>query len=996
MKKYQLIQSLADNRLWFYCFQLLRATWRALLLGAVSLCGATSAAAELRQPNVNGWIESIHEYRTAISQLPENERHMASLKAVYQLSRNYPMLTDWIQQDAKPGAFALMMSAHSDDVEARLLEGFAVSEVPNDSAARIRLYLEQCMARREARLRPVLDKWAPFAFTETHSNYATFIGYTEGLSDARFERFFKPGSRLSVLNFEDGSTLGSVKHLIDDPHGMLRDVDVSMDKERLLFAWKKSNRLDDYHIYEHHLATNATKQLTFGLGRADLEPVYLPDGDIIFSSTRPEQSVPCWWNEICNLYRMDSEGNFIRRLAIDQVQTMYPQVLNDGKVVYTRWDYSDRGQNFPHPLFFMKPDGRGQRAYYGGNSWFPTSLLHARAIPDSHKVMAIAAGHHTQQRGKLVVIDVEQGRDEGKGMQFVAPVRDVPYERVDVAQQHGDQFRYPFPLSETELLVTYVPNWGFEPAAETEIEKISGNNILKHPAAYANRSDYGLYWMNIDGERELLYKDPNLAVQRPVALGHRIVPPMIPDGVSYASKTGTYYVHDVYRGVGLKGIPRGEAKTIRVVRLNYRAAGIGLTQNNGEGGVSMNSTPVSIGNGTWDVKEILGDVDIHADGSALFEVPADESIYLQVLNERGEVIQTTRTWDTIRPGETKSCVGCHDSSDVAVPSGKSMAMQKPAQQLRPFYGQTRGFSFHKEVQPILDQNCVSCHNGADPSVMDLRGIPIPKDPHTERNKRQWTRSYINLTDAGIHKDGGYSAPDPEGGIVTWISKMSRPTVLPPYFSGAAKSPLLDMLDVGHHDVKLSDEAYHKLAAWMDLLVPFSGSYREGNNWADVEMKKYDYYEEKRRQQYIEEQREIAAFIEKLKGVAPEIELQEPANFTKASYDTIWQGNALSIKAGEALSFQSGAPFVFDRITLQVKAAELVKLQVKSGNEILHTFELESGEQTVLWHFGSRVLHSASVSLVADKSLTLASVKIEGLPEADLPKHQGYAPHLSAR
>lgn len=966
----------------------IRFTFGVALIALLALVSSLAHAGESNRLDVDGWVKAIHAYRAEVARLPKSEQELAARKVIYLLSRGFPVLTDWILQDARAGAFAFVLSNRSDAVEAKLLEVFMVADPPVDSAARIREYVTHCLERRKQRLKPVLEKWAPFAFTETHSNYATFIGYTEGLSDARFERFFKPGSRLSVLNFEPGNTFGRVEHLIDDPHGMLRDVDVSRDKKHLLFAWKKSDHLDDYHIYEHNLVSASTRQLTHGLGRADFEPIYLPDGDIIFASTRPEQSVPCWWNEICNLYKMDSEGRYVRRLAIDQVQTMYPQVLNDGQICYTRWDYSDRGQVYPHPLFAMMPDGRGQRAYYGGNSWFPTSLLHARSIPDSNKVMAIAAGHHTQQRGKLVVIDVEQGRNEGAGMRFVAPIRDVPYERVDAAQQQGDQFRYPFPLSETDMLVTYLPDWGYQP--EPALGEQSGNNILKDPAAYANRSDYSLYWMNVNGDREYLYGDDVLAVQRPVALGYRPVQPVLADSVNYETKTGTLYVHDVYRGVGLAGIPRGEAKTIRVVRLNYRAAGIGLSQNRGEGGGSMNSTPVSIGNGTWDVKEIIGDTGIQADGSAFFEVPADESIYLQVLNGRGEVIQTTRTWDTIRPGENKSCVGCHEKPDVAMPAGKSLAMQNGAQKLKPFYGETRGFSFQKEIQPILDQSCVSCHDGSVLKVMDLRGEAVAENG---QNKRKWSRSYINLTGAEFEKNGGFTAADPEGGIVTWISKMSRPTVLPPYFSGAAKSPLLDMLDSGHHGVKLSAEEYHKLAAWMDLLVPFSGTYREGNDWAPHEMRKYDYYEAKRQRQYSEAQREIVEFVAKLKGVEPEAVHEEPARFTKASYQKVWEGGRRVLAEGERLSFKDEKHFVFDRIGLRVEVSDPVKLELRNGDEIIHTFEIQPGDETAFWHSGGKVLRSSAVTMSADRALTFASIEMIGMPEADLPEVQGYKPHL---
>ena len=276
-------------------------------------------------------------------------------------------------------------------------------------------YLQLCEQRRAIRLESVIQDWAPFSFTEGETIRNSFFGYTEGLSDARAERYFKAGARLSIFAFDEGSIYGSVRPLIEDPHGMMRDVDISFDQERLAFAWKKSDRLDDYHVYEYYLATGDTKQLTFGLGRADYEPIYLPDGDLVFVSTRPEQSVPCWKSEISNLYRMDGEGRYVRRLAIDQVHTIYPQLLTNGRLSYTRWDYSDRGQVFPHPIFSMNPDGQAQRVYYGGNSWFPTSLCRMRPIPGSHKTMAIAAGHHTHQNGKLVIIDVNEGRDEGGG-----------------------------------------------------------------------------------------------------------------------------------------------------------------------------------------------------------------------------------------------------------------------------------------------------------------------------------------------------------------------------------------------------------------------------------------------------------------------------------------------------------------------------------------------------------------------------------------------------
>ena len=774
------------------------------LFVAFSAFGSSTVASE------SAWVDAVVAARAS------TEDHAAAWRG---LARQFPMQTDWALQSFGAQAQELLAPNHALGVEA-LLE-----------------YEQAHMARRAVRLRNLIEQWAPLAWTEGHTVHMSFIGYTEGLSDARAERFFRPGARLCRLDFDHGSTVGRVSRVLDDPRGMIRDVDVSFDRQRLAFAWKKSDRLDDYHIYEWSLAQQTLRQLTFGLGRADYEPAYLPDGDLVFASTRPEQSVPCWWTEISNLYRMDGDGNYVRRLAIDQVHTLYPALGGDGRLTYTRWDYSDRGQNYPHPIFSMRPDGQDQRVYYGGNSWFPTSLLHTRGIPGSRKALSIAAGHHTLQQGKLVVLDTREGRDEGVGMHFIAPKRDVPYERVDYAMQDGDLFRYPFPLSETEFLISYKPAHGVE--------------------------RFGLYWMNVDGEREWLHADPELDVARMVAVGHKPPVSSIPDTVDYTKATGTYYVRDVYRGVGLEGIARGTARTIRVVELEYRAAGVGQTYNQGEGGGSLNSAPVAVANGTWDVKRILGDVDIHADGSALFEVPAMASIYLQVLDERGYVIQTTRSWDTLRPGETKGCIGCHEKQNAnshPYADDGSLAWKHGIQRLRPFYGPTRGFSFAREIQPILDARCVSCHDGSKPEQMDLRGEPIDDG---NINLRHWTRSYLNLVEARRGEDGNWHA-EPETGLVSWISKMSRPTELPPYFAGAAKSRLMPMLEAGHHGVSLTTEERHKLAAWMDLLVPFSGDYREGNAWNAEQQAYYSYYEGKRALHRAEEQ---AALLAYMKGTA---------------------------------------------------------------------------------------------------------------------------------
>ncbi|MGD0092835.1 MAG: hypothetical protein ABSE73_23230, partial [Planctomycetota bacterium] len=480
-----------------------------------------------------------------------------------------------------------------------------------------------------------------------------------------------------------------VRTLLEDPNGVIRDPDVSHDGQRILFAWKKSDRQDDYHLYEMDVASGQSRQLTSGLGYADYEGKYLPNGDIIFSSTRCVQTVDCFTTEVSNLYTCDKDGKLLHRLGFDQVHTNYPTVLNDGRVVYTRWEYNDRGQIFVQGLMQMNPDGTGQTEFYGMNSWFPTTLMHSRAIPDSNKVISVAGGHHTRQTGKLVIVDNRLGFEENSGVQLIAPVRKTEAVHVDGYGQDGELFQYPYAISEKEYLVTYTPyGWARQPVL------------------------FGIYFMDSDGHRELLACDPKVSCNQPVPLAPRAVQPVRPNSVNYRKTTGTYYMQDVYAGPGLAGVPRGAIKKLRVVALDYRLALIGGNGNGGPAGGAFVATPVSIGNGTWDVKIVLGDATVYEDGSAFFEAPARTPVFFQALDEKGYMVQSMRSWSTLQPGENAACVGCHENKGTTPlpPAKRTYALAAGPQKLLPFYGPARGFSFPKEVQPILDRHCIACHD----------------------------------------------------------------------------------------------------------------------------------------------------------------------------------------------------------------------------------------------------------------------------------------------
>jgi len=461
------------------------------------------------------------------------------------------------------------------------------------------------------------------------------------------------------------------------------------------------------------------------------------------------------------------------------------------------------------------------------------------------ELLAIAAGHHTPPTGKLALVDPAQGREEGRGVKLLAPVRDVRYRHEDRADQEGILYQYPYPLSGDEYLVGC---------------SLFGKNRSRHLA---------IYWVHRSGKRELLAWDLTESCRHPLPLVARRKPPVRPIETDATESRGRFTMEDVYTGVGLRGIPRGTIKRLRVVALGFRPAAVGTSHNRGVAGSARVCTPVSI-SGAWDTKTVLGDATVHDDGSACFYVPARTPVYFQALDRHGRAVQSMRSWSTLQPGETFSCVGCHDNKNTA-PSGPgkpTLAMQAGPQELAPFYGPPRGFSFLKEVQPILNRHCIVCHKGEPYSPGFKAETPslsfslLRKPVDGAGSGRDWTESYISLLQA-VRKGQGrkrvYYAES--NSFIHWISPQSGPAVMEPYSFGAGRSPMLEMLAKGHNKVTLTREEFEKLACWIDLAVPFCGEYTEANHWSQKERVWY--------QRQVAKQKRLAALErQSLPGVGP--------------------------------------------------------------------------------------------------------------------------------
>jgi len=596
-----------------------------------------------------------------------------------ELRQRVDVVLDWMAQDGVLDAGTITPET------IRAVAGTPLANPDAESPALFAPYLDACEARRGARLEPYLGALSRIVFTKHLDMGGSHYAYTEAQSDAQAERRFEPGGALCLLALD--GLHGEATALLDAGQGVIRDPDVSWDGQHVLFSWKQSLDGDDFHLYEMDLETGQVHPITAGLGFADYEGAYLPDGDIVLSSTRCVQTVDCWWTEVSNLYTCNADGRFLRRLGYDQVHTNFPTVTPDGRVVYTRWDYNDRGQIFPQGLFEMNPDGTGQTALYGNNSWFPTAILHARQIPGTRMYVAIFTGHHSLQQGWLGIVDPSRGREENTGAQLIAPVRATEAVRVDAYGQEGDAFQYPYPLDGHAFLVAMRPE---------------------------GREHFGIYVVFDDGRRELLASDPSISCNQPLPLMARPVPPCRPDLPDYTGDAATVYLQDVHAGPGLSGIEGGAIRSLRVVALDFRAAGVGENENHGPAGGALASTPISI-EGAWDVKRVLGEAPVYEDGSACFTVPARTPVYFQALDAQGCAVQTMRSWVTLQPGESVSCVGCHEDKNTSPPVTRvADAMQRGPQALTPWRSLSGEagltFDFTREVQPILDRHCTRCHN----------------------------------------------------------------------------------------------------------------------------------------------------------------------------------------------------------------------------------------------------------------------------------------------
>ena len=572
---------------------------------------------------------------------------------------------------------------------------------------------------------------------------------------------------------------GQLKTLLEVPQGIARDPDVRFDGQRILFSMRR-DRQDDYHLYEMNADGSNLKQLTFGSGLSDIDPIYLADGRILFTSTREPKYCMCNRHIMGNLFTVNADGSNMQQIGHSTLHEGHAALLPDGRVIYDRWEYVDRNFGDAQGVWVANPDGTNHAVYWGNNTNSPGAVLDSRPIPGTQRFIATFSSCHDRPWGALAIVDRRLGMDGREPVLQTWPAGAIDLVgkgNYDTFTRVQPKYEDPYPLSETHFLCSRMTGRG---------------------------EQMGLYLIDVHGNEALLHAEEP-GCYDPMPLGPRLKPRAIPPRIDLAKNEGVFRVENVYLGTGMEQVSPGSVKYLRVVESPEKRFWTGPAWDGGTGQQAPGMAWDDFNN-----KRILGTVPVDDSGAAAFAVPADTFVYFQLLDERGMMVQSMRSGTIVRPGETIGCVGCHENRRTAG-RGEYKAAGEPRQvhDLQPWHGPARLFSYTAEVQPVFDRHCTVCHDygqqaGAKLNLAGDLGLVF-------------NTSYVELRSKGYVRVVGAGPTE----------------VQMPKSWGSHASPLAKVLLEGHGDeeidkqVRLDPESFDRIITWIDINAPYYPDYAGG-------------------------------------------------------------------------------------------------------------------------------------------------------------------------
>lgn len=614
-----------------------------------------------------------------------------------------------------------------------------------------------------------------------------------------------PGGKLLILKGLGPD--GEVRQLMPQQplHGSFWRPDVSYDAQKVLFCFKPHNE-KAFHLYEINVDGTSLTQLTDGI-YDDFDPIYLPDNQhILFSTTRGNTYVRCMPpTSAFVLARAKRDGSDIYITSRNNEPDYLPSVMDDGRVIYTRWEYTDKPLWRAQGLWTVNPDGTGVATFWGNQSVWPDLLKDARNIPGSRRVMFTGSAHHNWFSGSVGIIDPDGGHNFPHGLTKVTADMawpesgNGPVDPIESRTYHGSGqyagYYSPYPLSKRDFLVS---------------------------AERAGK--FVLYLMDVDGNRELIYEGAN-QIFHAIPLRPRVRPPVVADRVDWPKRGDPQSEHEgfLYSGNVFHGASeamRGKAQYLRVLAIEPK------TYTYWNKRPYLSTGPVVSAVQSEGVKRVLGTVPIEADGSVSFRVPAGKAVHFQLLDNRYRALQTMRSFTGAMPGERRGCLGCHEqhSTTPELPTA-SMAISKPPHAIEPPPWDDDTVSFDRYVRPVLDRYCGKCHQGEgegrktfdmtprtgflffDETYMILTGRP------------SWGSAYERPENppagfgiANMLMVEGYGKTDPKA--------YQTPE---PMQQLSYTSKLIEIASSGkHHEVRVDPVSLRRLIVWIDTMCPYRG------------------------------------------------------------------------------------------------------------------------------------------------------------------------------
>jgi len=568
-----------------------------------------------------------------------------------------------------------------------------------------------------------------------------------------------------------------VVRLFEAKDGIARNPVADFDAAVVYFAYRRSKR-DYFHLMRMNIDGSGVEQLTDGPFH-DYFPCPLPDGGLAFISTRCKCRFLCWRPQAFVLFRMDADGGNIRPLSHANLSEWTPSLLTDGRIIWMRSEYLDKGADFGHTLWAIRPDGTHPELIFGNNTI--NCYANGREVPGTGEICCTLVSHGGDLNGPIALIDVSKGRFNPAAIRNITP--DVRF-HTHMSWARQECFRDPVPVSRDYFLCSHAPEQRF-----------------------------GLYVIDRFGNRELLHLEGSIGSMCPTVLRAVAPPPVLSDEVTPESDEpamGRFVVADVYRGLE-PAVPRGRIKYIRIcqeVRADLARLPNGEYRHDHEPFQDFYATPTHKVRGPYGwpsyvAKGTFGLVPVEEDGSASFYAPAGKQLYFEVLDENFNELQRMRSVVQLQPGEQRSCVGCHENRFTAPPVRQGLALRRePVRPAEPPWG-AGPFSYEQAVQPVWDAKCVRCHDAGDKQQIDLTGA-LDADGVPASFRTLISQGWVHHFDYTYGREHHKAVP---------------------LSFGTLKSKLWKVLEKDHYEAKLTTAEMRAVKCWIDLNCPLWPDYR---------------------------------------------------------------------------------------------------------------------------------------------------------------------------